>query len=162
MLIRNLFQYGAWTPESTHAVAVAIMIQCLVLPAMLTSQIYSKTLYASQDVKTPVKTSIVSLGLATVIYVALFYHLGYLAIPVGVVVSGYVKNLLLARACKRKGLIQWDSRTIRATIGFCIWATILGAGLWFAPISGLISMCIAIAVFGILYLPVAYIMDRKL
>lgn len=161
-IIRNLFQYGAWTPESTHAVAVAIMIQCLVLPAMLTSQIYSKTLYASQDVKTPVKTSIVSLGLATVIYVALFYHLGYLAIPVGVVVSGYVKNLLLARACKRKGLIQWDSRTIRATIGFCIWATILGTGLWFAPISGLISMCIAIAVFGILYLPVAYIMDRKL
>ena len=60
-IIKNLFQYGAWTAESTHAVAVAIMIQCLVLPAMLISQIYSKTLYASQDVKTPVKTSIVSL-----------------------------------------------------------------------------------------------------
>ncbi|MBR4507704.1 MAG: murein biosynthesis integral membrane protein MurJ, partial [Alphaproteobacteria bacterium] len=68
-IIRNLFQYGAWTPESTHAVAIAIMIQCLVLPAMLISQIYSKTLYASQDVKTPVKTSIVSLGVAAFLYV---------------------------------------------------------------------------------------------
>lgn len=161
-IIKNLFQYGAWTPESTHAVAVAIMIQCLVLPAMLISQIYSKTLYASQDVKTPVKTSMVSLGIAAIIYVGLFYHLGYLAIPVGVVISGYVKNMLLARACKRRGLIHIDGRTIRATIGFVLWAVVLGVGLWFAPVDNIISLCVAIAVYGILYLPVAYIMDRKL
>ena len=161
-IIKNLFQYGAWTPESTHAVAVAIMIQCLVLPAMLISQIYSKTLYASQDVKTPVKTSIVSLGIAAIIYVGLFYHLGYLAIPVGVVISGYVKNMLLARACRRRGLIHIDGRTIRATIGFVLWAVVLGVGLWFAPVNNIISLCVAIAVYGILYLPVAYIMDRKL
>ena len=161
-IIKNLFQYGAWTPESTHAVAVAIMIQCLVLPAMLISQIYSKTLYASQDVKTPVKTSMVSLGIAAIIYVGLFYHLGYLAIPVGVVISGYVKNMLLARACRRRGLINIDGRTIRATIGFVLWAVVLGVELWFAPIDNIISLCVAIAVYGILYLPVAYIMDRKL
>ncbi len=160
-IIKNLFQYGAWTSESTHAVAVAIMIQCMVLPAMLTSQIYSKTLYASMDVKTPVKTSIISLGVATVLYVGLFYHLGYLAIPVGVVISGYVKNILLARACKKRGLIKLDGKTIRCGIGFTILSCLLGVGLWFAPIDGLLSMCIAIAVFGILYLPVAYIIDKK-
>lgn len=160
-IIKNLFQYGAWTAASTHAVAVAIMIQCLVLPAMLVSQIYSKTLYASQDVKTPVKTSIISLAVATVLYVALFYHLGYLAIPVGVVVSGYVKNLLLGRACKKRGLVKWDVRTIRATIGFSLWALILGAGLWCAPVDGIVSLVVAIAVFGVLYLPVAYFIDRK-
>jgi len=160
-IIKNLFQYGAWTSESTHAVAIAIMIQCMVLPAMLTSQIYSKTLYASQDVKTPVKTSIISLGVATMLYVGLFYHLGYLAIPVGVVVSGYLKNILLARACKKRGLIKLDGKTIRCGIGFTIWSCLLGVGLWFAPIDGLLSMCIAIAVFGILYLPMAYIIDKK-
>lgn len=160
-IIKNLFQYGAWTAQSTHAVAVAIMIQCLVLPAMLTSQIYSKTLYASQDVKTPVKTSITSLAVATVLYVALFYHLGYLAIPVGVVVSGYVKNILLARACRRRNLIKIDGRTIRATIGFTVWSGALGAALWFAPVDGLISLCVAIGVFGALYLPVAYLIDKR-
>ena len=71
-IIRTLFQYGAWTADSTTAVANAIVIQALVLPAMLVSQIYSKTLYASQDVKTPVKTSMVSLGVAAVLYLALF------------------------------------------------------------------------------------------
>ena len=160
-IIKNLFQYGAWTSESTHAVAIAIMIQCMVLPAMLTSQIYSKTLYASMDVKTPVKTSIISLGVATLLYVGLFYHLGYLAIPVGVVVSGYVKNILLARACKKRSLIKIDGKTIRCGIGFTFWSCLLGVGLWFAPIDGLISICVAIAVFGILYLPVAYIIDKN-
>ena len=159
-IIKNLFQYGAWTAQSTHAVAVAIMIQCLVLPAMLTSQIYSKTLYASQDVKTPVKTSITSLAVATVLYIALFYHLGYLAIPVGVVVSGYVKNILLARACRQRNLIKIDGRTIRATVGFAVWAGVLGAGLWFAPVDGILSLCIAIGVFGILYLPAAYLIEK--
>lgn len=159
-IIKNLFQYGAWTAQSTHAVAVAIMIQCLVLPAMLTSQIYSKTLYASQDVKTPVKTSITSLAVATVLYVALFYHLGYLAIPVGVVVSGYIKNILLARACRQRNLIKIDGRTIRATVGFAVWAGVLGAGLWFAPVDGILSLCIAIGVFGILYLPAAYLIEK--
>lgn len=34
-IIKFLFEYGAWTPASTHAVAMAIMIQAFVLPAML-------------------------------------------------------------------------------------------------------------------------------
>ena len=159
-IIRHLFQYGAWTSESTHAVALAIMIQCMVLPAMLTSQIYSKTLYASQDVKTPVKISITSLGVATILYITLFYHLGYLAIPVGVVISGYVKNILLARACKKRNLIKIDGRTIRATVGFTIWSGALGAALWFVPVGGILSLCVAIGAFGVLYLPVAYLIDK--
>ena len=99
-IIRILFQHGAWTADSTSAVALAIKIQCLVLPAMLISQIYSKTLYASQDVNTPVRTSVISLGVATVIYLVLFPIIGYLSIPVGVVASGYVKNYLLGRVCR--------------------------------------------------------------
>ena len=95
-IIKYLFEYGAWTADSTRAVALAIMIQVFVLPAMLVSQIYSKTLYANQDVATPVKTSMVSLGVASALYLSLFWFIGYLAIPIGVVISGYVKNYLLA------------------------------------------------------------------
>ena len=112
-IIRTLFQYGAWTADSTTAVANAIVIQALVLPAMLVSQIYSKTLYASQDVKTPVKTSMVSLGVAAVLYLALFPLFGYLAVPIGIVISGYLKNFLLARACRKSGLINHDKRTLK-------------------------------------------------
>ena len=132
------------------------------LPVMLISQIYSKTLYASQDVKTPVKTSIISLGVASVIYVGLFWFVGYLAIPIGVVISGYVKNYLLGRACRRRGLVKIDGRTIRAMCVFAILSGALGVALWFVPITGIVSLGLAIAGFGIVYLPIAFLINRKI
>ena len=161
-IIKILFEHGAWTAHSTHAVAIAIMIQIFVLPAMLISQIYSKTLYASQDVKTPVKTSITSLAVASVIYVGMFWFVGYLAIPIGVVVSGYVKNYLLGRACRRKGLVKIEGRTIRAMVLFTVLSVLLGIGLWFVPITSIVSLGLAIAGYGIVYLPIAFVLNRKI
>ena len=159
-IIRILFQHGAWTPESTQAVALAIRIQCLVLPAMLISQIYSKTLYASQDVNTPVRTSVISLGVATVIYLALFPVVGYLSIPVGVVVSGYVKNYLLGRVCRRRKLVQTNKKTIVSMFVFAFLAIALGVVLSMISIPNVWVLGIAICVFGILYLPIAFVIDR--
>ena len=161
-IIKYLFEYGAWTAHSTHAVAVAIMIQIFVLPAMLISQIYSKTLYASQDVRTPVKTSITSLVVASIIYLGLFKFVGYLAIPIGIVISGYVKNYLLGRACRRRELIRVDFRTIRAIVAFGVLSGVLGVGLWFVPITGILSLGLAIAGFGMVYLPIAFLLNKKL
>ena len=161
-IIKYLFEYGAWTPESTHAVAMAIMIQVLVLPAMMISQIYSKTLYASQDVRTPVKTSITSLVVAAIIYVAAFPLVGYLAIPIGIVISGYLKNWLLRRACMRRNLIHTESRTRYAILAFTIVAVIMGAGLWFVPIPNIWILFVAIGGYAILYLPIAYLIDKKI
>jgi len=161
-IIRCLFEYGAWTAESTHAVATAIMIQVFVLPAMLVSQVYSKTLYAAQDVRTPVRTSMISLGVAAVIYLAAFRFVGYLAIPIGIVVSGYLKNYLLGRACRRRGLFRADRRTIRAVVAFGALATVLGVGLWFVPVTSIWILGAAIAVYGAIYLPAAWLIDRKI
>lgn len=161
-IIRYLFEYGAWTAESTRAVAHAIMIQALVLPAMLVSQIYSKTLYASQDVKTPVKTSMVSLGVAAVLYLALFPFVGYLAVPIGVVVSGYLKNYLLRRACRSRALVHHDGRTMRAVVAFGLWAAILGVLMSCVEIGSIWMLGFVIAGYGILYLPVAYLIDRRI
>ena len=161
-IIKYLFEYGAWTAHSTHAVAIAIMIQVFVLPAMMISQIYSKTLYASQDVRTPVKTSMISLGAASVLYLALFPFIGYLAIPVGVVISGYLKNYLLGRACKKKTLIKPDKKTIKAIFCFTLLSVIMGIGLWMVPITSIWIMFLSIAIFGVIYLPLAYLIDKKI
>lgn len=132
------------------------------IAGMMISQIYSKTLYASQDVRTPVKTSIISLAVASVIYLTAFHFIGYLAIPVGVVVSGYLKNYLLRRACKRRNLIHTEPRTIRAVFAFAVLAVVMGAGLWFVPIPNVWMLFIAIGVFAIIYLPLAYLINKKI
>ena len=161
-IIKYLFQYGAWTAESTNAVAIAIMIQVLVLPAMMISQIYSKTLYAAQDVKTPVKTSIISLAVAAGLYLGLFPFVGYLAVPIGIVISGYLKNYLLGYACRKHALINTDKRTKKSVILMAIWAGVLGGGLATIQISSIWMLGIAIAGYAIVYLPVAYVIDRKI
>ena len=161
-IIRFLFQYGQWSPTSTHRVAVAIMIQAFVLPAMLVSQIYSKTLYAAQDVRTPVRTSMISLGIASVIYLGAFPFIGYLAIPVGVVVSGYIKNYLLGRACRARGLTQMRRGTVRAIAAFTVWAGALGVVLAAIPMTSIFILAAAICGYAIIYLPVAYFINRHI
>lgn len=161
-IIKYLFEYGAWTSTATHAVALAIQIQAFVLPAMLISQIYSKTLYASQDVKTPVSTSIKSLAAASVLYLTLFPFVGYLAIPIGVVVSGYLKNYLLGRACRRCQLVHHDKRTVRSVLCFGGWAAVLGVAMSFVPVTSIWVLGALIAGYGVLYLPVAYLIDRRI
>ena len=154
MLLRNTIVYN-----------LVFIVLGIVLPvglAMMISQIYSKTLYASQDVRTPVKTSMISLAVAAIIYVAAFPFVGYLAIPVGIVISGYLKNYLLGRACRRRSLIHTDARTVRAILAFFALAIIMGAGLWFVPITNIWILFIAIGAYGIIYLPIAYMIDRKI
>lgn len=159
-IIRFLFEYGAWTHNSTVAVAHAIMIQALVLPAMLSSQIYSKTLYASQDVRTPVKTSMISLSVAAIIYITLFPIVGYLSIPIGVVLSGYLKNFLLHRACRRRDLVRHDARTLHSIIAFGVLSVLLGLILRQIPITNIFVLGASIIGYGIIYLPTSYILDR--
>ena len=127
---------------------------------MLISQIYSKTLYASQDVNTPVRTSVISLGVATVIYLALFPVVGYLSIPVGVVISGYVKNYLLGRVCRKRQLVQTNKKTILSMCVFTFLSVAFGFLLSMMNIDNVWMLGIAICAFGILYLPIAFIIDR--
>ncbi|MDR1027496.1 MAG: murein biosynthesis integral membrane protein MurJ [Rickettsiales bacterium] len=157
-MIRFLFERGAWTADATTAVAMAIMIGALALPAMTTSQIYLKTIYASGDAKTPVKVGAITLGFGVAVMVALAPEIGYLAVPVGTLASGLCRNFWLRRICVRRGL--WRGR---ANVGaFWVLSLAMGAGLWFARpmITGLIPLAIAIAAAAIIYLPSALFCDK--
>ena len=104
----------------------------------------------------------VSLAVAAVLYLSLFPVVGYLAVPIGVVVSGYLKNYLLGRACRARALVHHDGRTMRAVTAFGLWAAILGMLMSRISIDSIWILGIVIAGYGIIYLPVAYIIDRKI
>ncbi len=104
----------------------------------------------------------ISLGVATVIYLALFPFVGYLSIPIGVVVSGYVKNHLLRRVCHKRDLIKTDKKTVWAVLSFILLSGILGFGLYLIPMRSVYMMGALICCFAVLYLPIAYIIDRRL
>jgi putative peptidoglycan lipid II flippase len=160
-IIQFLFEHGAWAHDSTIAVASAMMIYALALPAMTTSQIYSKTLYAAQDVRTPVRTSVIGLAVSSGLYLGLFPFVGYLAIPIGAVVGGYVKNWLLLRECRKRDLFRWLPKTQKAVAGFVALALVLAVALRFISITNIWMLFAVIAAFGVLYLPIAHFINKR-
>ena len=161
-IVRALFERGAWAPDATGAVALAILIQALSLPAMTTSQIYLKTLYASGDAKTPVKISAISLFFGVLLMFALVGEIGYLCVPTATVISGLVRNRWLYGTCRRRGLYKPDAKTYMANGVFLILSVAMGAGLYFARpfITGFATLGLAIMVSAIIYLPIAVVCDK--
>lgn len=162
-IIRLLFEYGKWTHDATIGIAAAMMIQALALPAMVTSQIFTKTLYAAQNVKTPVKISIVAMGVGIILMLSLMNFIGYLAMPVATVVSGYLRNLWLAHECKIRGLYQLQRKTKISVGGFIILSVLMGAVLWFAKpfMTNLFIFGGVLGIAGLLYLMPAWIINKK-
>jgi putative peptidoglycan lipid II flippase len=161
-IVRFLFEYGEWTPAATSAVAAAIMIQVFALPLMTSSQIYLKTLYASGDVRTPVRISAVALAIGIAVMLAASGRFGYLCVPIGTVASGAVRNIWMKRACGSRGLYKTDPGAVRAIAAFGALSIAMAAALWFArsAITGLFPLVVSIALAAIIYLPLALFCDK--
>ncbi len=157
-IIRLLFEYGNWTHDATTGIVAAIMIQCLALPAMVTSQIFTKTLYAAQNVKAPVKISGLALGTGIIVMISLFKFFGYLAVPIGTVVAGYLRNMWLQRECKKHGLYQLQPKTKKSVAIFFVLSVLMGIGLWFIQpmITNIFILAGALGLAGILYIGLAW------
>ena len=162
-IVQFLFEHGgAWSHAATVAVAAVIMIQVMALPFMTTSQIYMKTLYAAHDMRTPVKISAFALSISTIIMLSTVTAMGYLCVPVGTVVGGIVRNILLKRACLRRKLYQTNNGTIKAIACFSILSLLMGAGLWVVKsyIVSVVSLIFVLVFAAIIYLPLAFLCDK--
>ena len=157
-IIKFLFERGAWTADATGAVALAIMIGALALPAMTASQIYLKTIYSSGDAKTPVKIGAITLGCGAAIMVALAPVFGYLAVPVATLVCGLARNFWLRRVCVARGL--WRGRA--DVVPYWIASAAMGGALWFARplITGIFQLALVLALALIIYLSFAFFYDK--
>ena len=131
-----------------------MMIQALVLPAMVTSQIYTKTLYAAQNVRAPVKISMFAMGAGIITMLVLMNFIGYLAMPVATVISGYLRNIWLVRECKKYELYKMQSKTKFAVIWFTVLAIIMGIGLLVVSpvITNLFVLIITLGLGAVTYL----------
>jgi len=163
-IMQFLFEHGEWTAEATRAVSLAIMIMVFALPAMTTSQVFSRTLYAAQDVKTPVRISIVAVLVNIAVMLSLVGFMGYLAVPVGIVIGGWLRATWLQRECCRRGLWRPRRSANLAVIAFGALSALMGVGLWLAMSAGLIvgifTLGLTIAAAGAAYLSAAVFINK--
>ncbi len=115
-MVRLIFERGAFAPESTAAVASAVVGYAVGLAAIASYYILTRTFYAQHDVLTPVKVGAAMIGVNAFLDVALMQVLGHtgIALATSLVAIANVGTLLwLLR--RRWGAV--DGRRIGQTLG---------------------------------------------
>jgi putative peptidoglycan lipid II flippase len=94
-IIHIIYERGAFTGEDTTKTALAISAFALGLPAFVISKIMTPIFYAHHDTKTPLKITVYSLTLNTVINVILMIPFGHVGIALGSSIASWYNVWLL-------------------------------------------------------------------
>jgi putative peptidoglycan lipid II flippase len=105
-----LYERGEFTSLNTTGVATALAAFGAGLPAFILIKIFTSTFFATQDTKTPVKISVISVAINIVLNLVLMQFLQHTGIALATSISAWVNILFLFIILKRKKLLKLDQR----------------------------------------------------
>ena len=114
-IVRLLFERGAFGPEATTRVALALACLAPGLLMFSMNNIVARAFYALSDIKTPMKISVLCLGLNLIFARFLVESYKEAGLAVANTLSAALNLFLLAYALRRK-LSQLDLRQLRRTL----------------------------------------------
>lgn len=131
-IVDVLFGRYAFTAADVAATSAAVMIFAIGLPAFVLQKVLQPVFFAREDTKTPLKYAIVSMVVNTIISAGGAPVIGYLAIPIGTVVAGWLQVLLLWRGARGFGDAASPDQQLATRLPRLIFASIvMGAAIWF-------------------------------
>ncbi|MCC8371671.1 MAG: murein biosynthesis integral membrane protein MurJ [Rickettsia endosymbiont of Pseudomimeciton antennatum] len=108
-IIHIIYQRGAFTYDDTIKTAEAISAFSLGLPAFILSKILTPIFYANHDTKTPLKITLYSLTVNTILNIVMMRQFGHLGIALACSVTAWYNVWLLYTHTKKYGLSFIDS-----------------------------------------------------
>jgi putative peptidoglycan lipid II flippase len=131
-LISVLFERGASGPDDSAAIATAVMIYGLGLPAFVLQKIVQPLYFAREDTKRPFYFALVAMVINAGLAFGLAPWVGWLAPAIAATVAGWAMYALLALGARSFG----DTARVDARFRKRIWRIIaasfvMGAALWF-------------------------------
>lgn len=94
-IIHIIYERGAFIYDDTVKTAEAISVFALGLPAFIFTKILMPIFYANQDTKTPLKVTVYSLSLNTILNVILMIPFGHIGIALGSSIAAWYNVYLL-------------------------------------------------------------------
>lgn len=129
-LVSVLFERGAITAEDTRAIALAVAVYGLGLPAFVMQKILQPLYFARGDTRTPFRYALVSLVVNAVFALGLAPVIGWIATALATTVAGWVMMVLLARGARPMGeAVRFDDRFRRRVVRITLAALVMGAAL---------------------------------
>ncbi|WP_299780728.1 murein biosynthesis integral membrane protein MurJ [uncultured Roseobacter sp.] len=135
-LVSVLFERGAATVDDTAAIAVAVAIYGLGLPAFVLQKILQPLFFAREDTRRPFYYAVVSMVVNALLAIGLAPVVGWIAPAIATTVAAWVMVALLRVGAKSYGdVAQFDTRFRSRIWRMVVASAVMGAALWFSNVT---------------------------
>ncbi len=140
-LVSVLFERGATGPDDAAAIAVAVSIYGLGLPAFVIQKFLQPLYFARSDTRRPFQYALWAMVLNAALAIGLAPVIGWIAPAIATTAAGWLMVLLLALGARPLGdVARFDDRLRRRIWRVLLASGIMGMALWF----GTIAMSVAL------------------
>ena len=130
-LVSVLFQRGAATADDSAAIALAVAIYGLGLPAFVLQKIMQPVFFAREDTRRPFHYAVVSMVVNAALAVGLAPVVGWFAPAIATSVAAWVMVALLRQGARSFGeVVTFDARFHRRIWRIIAAAIVMGAAVW--------------------------------
>ena len=132
-LVSVLFERGAATADDTAAIALAVALYGLGLPAFVLQKIMQPVFFAREDTKRPFHYAVVSMVVNAALAIGLAPVIGWFAPAIATTVAAWVMVVLLRKGAADFGdVVRFDARFHRRVWRMVLASLIMGVALWIA------------------------------
>lgn len=151
-IVSVLFERGQFTANDSQAIAMAVAIYGLGLPAFVLQKILQPLFFAREDTTTPFRYALVAMVVNAVLAIGLAPVIGWIAPAIATSVAGWAMVALLVWGARPMGdVARFDPRFFDRLWRICAASAVMGAALW-----GLgLLLSSALSTGGIRYLALA-------
>ncbi len=130
-LVSVLFERGATTAADSAAIALAVAIYGLGLPAFVLQKILQPLFFAREDTRSPFRYALAAMAVNAVAAIGLAPMLGWYAPAIATTLAGWGMVLLLLHGARTMGdVARFDSRFVERIWRICAASLAMGAVLW--------------------------------
>lgn len=156
-LVSVLFERGETGPDDAAAIAVAVSIYGLGLPAFVIQKFIQPLYFAREDTRSPFRFALVAMVINAALALGLLPIIGWIAPAIAATVAGWTMVVLLMIGARKMGGVArfdaqlrkriWRIVVASAAMGGCLWAGNLAlspalgmAGVRYVALVGLITI----------------------
>ncbi|WP_323766171.1 murein biosynthesis integral membrane protein MurJ [Marinovum sp.] len=130
-LVSVLFERGATGPDDSAAIAVAVAVYGLGLPAFILQKLLQPLYFAREDTKSPFRYAVWSMVINAAAAIGLSYVIGWIAPAVATTLAGWAMVWLLVRGSRKFGdTVRFDARFRRRIWRIVLASLAMGLVLW--------------------------------
>ena len=134
-VVTVLFERGATGPDDSAAIAVAVAIYGLGLPAFVLQKVLQPLFFAREDTKSPFRYAVWAMIVNAAVAIGLSPFIGWIAPAIATTLAGWVMVWLLAQGGRKLGdVARFDAQFRQRIWRICLASLIMGGALWVATL----------------------------